>query len=72
MGVSVIHRHCGAIYPDALPLLQVECIGSQKGQRELDQKERPLWECERDNGRNKHRPAQGTFIILLWAKKPRA
>lgn len=40
---------------------------TRKDSKELDQKERPLWELE-GNGKNKHKPAQGVFIILLWAK----
>lgn len=66
-----IHSLCRATNPDFLPWYQVGCIGGKKGQQELDQKE-PLWERERDNGRNKHKPAWDTFITLLWAKEPRA
>lgn len=67
-----IHHLCRGTNLDFLPLPQAGCIGGKKGQQELDQKEPPLWERERDNGRNKHKPAQGTFITLLWAKEPRA
>lgn len=67
-----IHSFYRAMNPDFIPILRVGHTGGKKGQQELDRKEPPLWECERDKGRNKHKPAQGTFIILLWAKEPRA
>lgn len=66
-----IHNLCRSTNPDFLLLPQVGYTGGKKGQQKLDQKE-PLWERERDNGRNKYKPAQGTFITLLWAKEPRA
>lgn len=70
MGISV--QTFGVTNPDFLSILRVGHIDGKKRQQELDQKEPPLWECERDNGRNKHKPAQGTFITLSWAKEPRA
>lgn len=65
-GCICTYRFCRGTNPDFLPLLQVGCIDGKKGQKELDQKEPPLWEHERNNCINKHKPAQGTFITLWW------
>lgn len=69
--VSAHMQSFRATNPDALPLLQVGWMQRwpEKTAR-VGPEGGPLWGHERSTGRNKHKPARGTFITLLWAKEP--